>query len=226
MRGQVMAQHLKEEQRQAIIEAARQELREKGYNDASMRSIAAKAEMTVGNLYRYFKNKEEIQEYIVANAREKIYAILRQQTVDSVSKEPRVFNIRPDTDELSAMLDRMADRLISIYENDTDEFLILLSDTAMNEYLISWYSRTVHALIDQHFLFDSQQEERDILTRTYAIAMHSGVKEIFKHDDLSIDRLRFLLQTYLHSFIVLLDSDLTRQKEGYSFYHIQTPEET
>lgn len=219
-----MAQFLKEEQRQAIIEAARQELREKGYNEASMRSIAAKADMTVGNLYRYFRNKEEIQEYIVSAARDQIYTILREQSVESVAKEPRVFNIRPDANELSDLLDKMAERLINIYERYPDEFLILLSEDSMNEYFINWYIRTLHSLVDQHFLFDTQQQERDILTRTYATAIHSGVREIFRNEDVTIDRLRFILQTYLHSFIILLDSDFTKQNDGYSFYHIPHPE--
>ena len=49
-----MAQVLKEAQRDKILEAAKQELLHYGYKEASMRRIAAQAEMTVGNLYRYF----------------------------------------------------------------------------------------------------------------------------------------------------------------------------
>ena len=55
-----MAQVLKDSLRKAILDAAKEEFLEYGFKDASMRRIAAKANMTVGNLYRYFKNKESI----------------------------------------------------------------------------------------------------------------------------------------------------------------------
>ena len=61
-----MAQKLKDDVRLSIIKAAKEEFLEKGYKGASMRSIANKANMTVGNLYRYYKNKEDINLSIVA----------------------------------------------------------------------------------------------------------------------------------------------------------------
>ena len=53
-------QYLKEEIRESIIEAATEEFFRKGYEKASMRAIAADAGMTVGNMYRYFRNKDEL----------------------------------------------------------------------------------------------------------------------------------------------------------------------
>ncbi len=219
-----MAQFLKEEQRQAIIEAARQELREKGYQDASMRSIAAKAEMTVGNLYRYFKNKEEIQEYIVSHARDEIDDILRELTVDTVSKEARVFSIKTDVNELSKLMDRFSDRLIGLYQKRPDEFMILLTDEKTEEKIIRWLTRTIRSLVYQHYLFDSQQQERDLLTATYAKCICTGIKTIFNEKDISIESLSSALKTFLHSFIVMLDSDFTQRNDAYSFYHIPNAE--
>jgi len=53
-------QVLKEEVRQRIIKSARREFKKRGFEKASMRSIASSANMTVGNLYRYYKNKEDL----------------------------------------------------------------------------------------------------------------------------------------------------------------------
>ena len=61
-------QTLKEDVREKIIDSAKNEFLEKGIERASMRDIAAGSGMTVGNLYRYFKNKEElnnISKYII-----------------------------------------------------------------------------------------------------------------------------------------------------------------
>ena len=60
-----MAQKLKENMRNSIIEAAKKELLTFGYKDASMRNIAKMSNMTVGNLYRYFESKDDLIQNIV-----------------------------------------------------------------------------------------------------------------------------------------------------------------
>ena len=47
------------EKRKLLIEAAKKEFLEKGYNKASLRNICAKAGMTTGALYFFFDNKEK-----------------------------------------------------------------------------------------------------------------------------------------------------------------------
>lgn len=58
-------QVLKDEVRESIRTAAIKTFTDKGYRGASMREIASLAGMSVGNLYRYFKNKEEMFGYLV-----------------------------------------------------------------------------------------------------------------------------------------------------------------
>lgn len=53
-------QTLKEEISQRILDAARDEFYDKGYEGSSIRTIAAKADITPGNIYRYFPSKEEL----------------------------------------------------------------------------------------------------------------------------------------------------------------------
>jgi len=58
-------QVLKDEIRNNILEAAKRLFYEKGYNNASLRDIANKSGITVGNVYRYFANKESVLEGVV-----------------------------------------------------------------------------------------------------------------------------------------------------------------
>lgn len=53
-------QVLKDEIREAIFEAALQKFAEKGFKKTTMADIAAEAEISVGNLYLYYKNKRDI----------------------------------------------------------------------------------------------------------------------------------------------------------------------
>ena len=72
-------QHLKDEVRNRIITVAMKEFQERGFLDASMRAIANNAGVAIGNVYRYFKNKEDLFNEIVEPAyqcflgREKIH---------------------------------------------------------------------------------------------------------------------------------------------------------
>ena len=46
--------------REVLIEAAKKEFLEKGYNKASLRTICSKAGVTTGALYFFFENKAEL----------------------------------------------------------------------------------------------------------------------------------------------------------------------
>ncbi|MDF1617450.1 TetR/AcrR family transcriptional regulator [Petrocella sp. FN5] len=58
-------QILKDDQRTKIHQAAIDAFIRDGYQKASMRGIAESAGMSVGNLYRYFKNKEDLFAHLV-----------------------------------------------------------------------------------------------------------------------------------------------------------------
>lgn len=55
----------KDEVREKIITEATEEFFKKGYENASMRVIAQKSYMAVGNIYRYFENKDVLLEAIL-----------------------------------------------------------------------------------------------------------------------------------------------------------------
>lgn len=65
-------QVLKDEVRNSILAAAKTLFYQKGYNNASIRDIARNSGITVGNVYRYFPNKESVLEGIVSPVYEKI----------------------------------------------------------------------------------------------------------------------------------------------------------
>ena len=53
-------QFAKEEIRESILKAAREEFLEKGFRDASIRSITARAKTSKSNLYNYFSDKDAL----------------------------------------------------------------------------------------------------------------------------------------------------------------------
>lgn len=75
-----MAQTLKEEVRKRIEQAALDTLIEKGMQNCDMRSIAKKAGITPGNLYRYFENKDQLILTLTQPVMDQLDQIILQQT--------------------------------------------------------------------------------------------------------------------------------------------------
>ena len=69
-----------------VIKASRQEFLEKGFAAASMRSIAAKADMSVAGLYRHFADKEDMFLAIVSPLMEEMNNWLHDHISDKNAK--------------------------------------------------------------------------------------------------------------------------------------------
>ncbi len=69
-------QWLKEDVKNRILESALKEFNEKGFSDASMRKIAHNAGVALGNVYRYFKNKDELFNSIMEPVYNELSALL------------------------------------------------------------------------------------------------------------------------------------------------------
>lgn len=63
------------ETKERLLECARAEFLEKGYQGASLRSICKKAGVTTGALYFFFKDKEDLFDAIVEPTLEKVKAM-------------------------------------------------------------------------------------------------------------------------------------------------------
>ena len=120
-------QHTKEEVRSRILEAAELEFDEQGYAGASMRSIVRRAGTSLGNIYRYYPNKEALFLSIVEPVLDRcmdqtgtLFAVTLsevernvEQMVDFVAEHSRVFRIVQSgpPEHYAAFLDRFADRV-------------------------------------------------------------------------------------------------------------------
>ncbi len=80
-----MAQVLKDEVKEKIKNSAVQVFCENGFNRASIKSIADSANVSVGNVYRYYENKEDLYEAVVADVYEGIREIMAEVDDASVS---------------------------------------------------------------------------------------------------------------------------------------------
>ena len=64
--------------RRHILEAAAEAFRDRGFHATTMRDIAAKAGMTVGNLYYYFKNKDDLLAFCQEDALGRLLSLAKE----------------------------------------------------------------------------------------------------------------------------------------------------
>lgn len=88
-------QYLKEEVRNNIISNAVNEFFTKGFSDANMRDIAKNSNMTVGNIYRYFKNKEELFTVVVEPAYKSMIDLIKVENHLKVNYEEHFEYVEP-----------------------------------------------------------------------------------------------------------------------------------
>lgn len=115
-------QVLKEEMRNRIYDAAVKEFSEKGFGKASMREIAKGAGMTVGNLYRYFKDKEALFYSIIGPAHDSLMELV-EESIEMVKH-------RFDT----SFFEFLSEQILKISKEHKIELLILFEGSSGTKY--------------------------------------------------------------------------------------------
>lgn len=205
-----MAQTLKLDYRNKIIKASKEEFLKYGFKDASMRRIAASAGMTVGNLYRYYKNKEDIMNSIVLDTRTAIENTIRNLTTNPVSLEARVYKIKYDVRYFKKMLDDLADRLVDIYFEGQFEFNILMNDKDLVNYFNTWLSDLLTYIIMQNYTVSEYEKSVELLAKAYAYSIYSGMKVLFLRTGTSKESLKNILTIFFRGYVAILDADISQ----------------
>ncbi|MCM3786261.1 TetR/AcrR family transcriptional regulator [Neobacillus mesonae] len=114
-------QILKEEIKDRILAAALSEFEQYGYPQSSMRRIASTAGMTTGNIYRYFKNKDDL-----------FHAVLEPTYVQFIKYTMEIKEAIDKTDTIDAFetlncIQMVDDTLVELLKESSIEIKILLT---------------------------------------------------------------------------------------------------
>jgi AcrR family transcriptional regulator len=173
-----MPQVLKEEVRNSILNSAIKIFKQNDYSKSSMNHIAENAGISVGNIYRYFKNKEELFDVIVRDLAEKVMSIMDKcKNVETI-------------DEVFDVLKEAIDEFVTLYESNEDIFVILIQATdhlkkkydvenSMVQYL-SLNLNNIAINFCQHK--DINEEDLINLCTTLSVSLTKGVNFIMLSD--------------------------------------------
>lgn len=118
----------KEEIKQTILEAAKKEFLIHGYEGASMRVIASKANTTLGNIYHYYKNKEGILDVLLEEPIHTLQEMVNEHTKlqDRLYTAGEIldsFGTIEDIAERQEMQCLMDERLIILFDLKTTRYV-------------------------------------------------------------------------------------------------------
>lgn len=121
------------ETREKLIESAKAEFMEKGYNKASLRTICANAGVTTGALYFFFEDKADLFRAIVGKPVDELFAIMKSHFDED---EDIVAGADPDAepDEYIDDHSEIAQVLIHHIYSNYDEAILLLTKAQGSEY--------------------------------------------------------------------------------------------
>ncbi|WP_416327791.1 TetR/AcrR family transcriptional regulator [[Eubacterium] hominis] len=123
----------KEELRLQILEAAKQEFLAKGYENSSMRTIAKKANTTLGNIYHYFQNKEDLLNTLLTPAVQNL-EIFAKEHLDQKEEYHSFEEIELAFHEIDDNIDQtifqylMDERLLILFDLKTTRFVDVRED--------------------------------------------------------------------------------------------------
>ena len=115
-------QYLKDSVRSAIISEAMAEFLEKGYQNASMRSIAQGAKTSTGNLYKYFQGKENLYDAIVGDVYRDLMETIHQ------------FDVRECKEVDEALFPGLLERVLQTFETNRTAVSLLLNRSRGSKY--------------------------------------------------------------------------------------------
>lgn len=167
-----------------ILECAREEFLEKGYKNASMRSIAKKAGYTTGILYGRFADKDQMFRALVDDGAEQFYNYFHDAQENFAGREPE-----QQVTGLHGFVDEKVGRMIDIIYDNFSAFKLIVCCSSGSSY--EHYLDRVIALEMKHTdryiqLLRQQGYEiepiRNDLNHMLASALFKGIFEAVAHD--------------------------------------------
>lgn len=194
-----MAQRLKNEIKEKILKNALDEFLEKGYKNTSMKVIAQESNIAVGNIYNYFKDKEEL------------YSTLVRPVVFEINE---LFDEPPVKNDLQG-LEKKIMQFLDIYKSNKEVFIMLLENSSNTKFeklkvnIINNFSKAIQKwimLTDQ----SGQHSDDGIFIKAFTTAYINGIISILAEDADEETKLE-----KLYEFLIFMrDGLFDRYKKG------------
>lgn len=177
-----------------ILECAKEEFMQKGFADASMRTIAEKAGFTTGMLYSRFADKNELFSALVKEGADKLYSYF-----SDVQEEFAEFPATQQVAEMQTYTSSKMHTVIDIIYEYFDTFKLIVCHSAGSSY-DRYIDRMIEYETDSTERFMRVLQENGTSVKTVrrdinhmlASALFNGIFEVVAHDFPKEDALEYV----------------------------------
>ncbi|MFH1880279.1 MAG: TetR/AcrR family transcriptional regulator [Bacillota bacterium] len=169
-----MPQILKQAVKEKILQSALASFLEKGFRNASMQEIAMGAGIAAGNIYHYFRNKEEVFSTLITPVLAEIKALFGLR----VSDLPRM-----SAQEKADISGKKMEAFIKVYQKNRKVFVMLFEksgstkfETTKADVIESLSAAILRAKYS--FTLSAATREQEILVKAFAAAFINGIISI------------------------------------------------
>ncbi len=187
-------QVLKETVRNSIVDGAIQEFFHNGFQKANMRRIADNANITVGNIYRYYHNKEELFNEILLPA---------QRAIDDLeSFDQKLHVTRIDSEE---DVNQLVQYVINVLKPYTREVFIMIYNSEGTHYqkVKSQLEKLVVDKINDYYPRQFDKYFLSVLAQSFIQAVFHVFKE-------NVNNIR-KIQDYITQLVVYFFRDMDKR---------------
>lgn len=177
-----------------ILECAKEEFMQKGFADASMRTIAEKAGFTTGMLYSRFADKNELFSALVKEGADKLYSYF-----SDIQEEFAEFPATQQVAEMQTYTSSKMRTVIDIIYEYFDTFKLIVCHSAGSSY-DRYIDRMIEYETDSTERFMRVLQENGTSVKTVrrdinhmlASALFNGIFEVVAHDFPKEDALEYV----------------------------------
>lgn len=207
-----MAQTLKENVKKMIVDSAIQDIFENGFSNSSMRRIASNAQMTVGNLYRYFKSKEEIVNYIISPILDRLNVVIEKHTHQRIDFVHSTFDWESVSFEnILEALDDLAVELVELSYDYPRALMIMMMHGKINQMIHEWFAKLIMNFMEaQKYVTTDNVKRCELLARGYAASLFSGVRECLIEKEIDKEELVQVVRIYFRSCFTMIDHNFVQ----------------
>jgi AcrR family transcriptional regulator len=188
----IYMQVLKDDIKKNILKQTSLLIVEKGINNFTMREIASKSGITVGNLYRYFENKDMIIQETIQPVVLQLNLMLKEVTNNQDIELNKDINVNTIQYNLELLVDKLAD----IYIDNRLLMKVLANNEIFYSQIINWLKQIMMIVINEKY----NLRYVDTLSNVLAVNIVSGIAMIFNEDrdnGYSVKDLKELMMNYL-----------------------------
>lgn len=178
-------QYLKDDVRNNITQAALIEFMEKGYQGASIRGIAKRSNSSVGNIYKYFKSKEEIYENLIGTVYHRLIDYISQ--FDKVKLDEQALDV----------FNQLIEKIMKIFNESSNEISTLLNQSKGSKYenckeiFVDFITRIVTDSMSYELSKDRKQLKDNFIIYLLSYSLMESISIVVreKHDGEEVKRI-------------------------------------